>query len=169
MLNGIGYKQQLNDFSKNRACSFYVLIIALWSKQKLGASAYFFVSCTKIIVELQILISLVWFKANKCSFHIFDHRYIIEGINIGLQMFKTWRIYLFIFLQCCVKLFCIYSVFLSYNLADLNWLKEQSSSFRYLWIWHIKSFQQSIWHLSLLDQTENQVYWVSQYHTSSNH
>ena len=64
-------------------------------------------------------------------------RYSIDNINQQLticqQMLKTWCNDLFLFWIVVKKLgaFVVYT--LSYNLADLNWAKEQSTSIRYLW------------------------------------
>ena len=63
-------------------------------------------------------------------------RYSINNINHQLtiyqQMLKTWCNDLFLY-YIVVKKFVAFVVYtLSYNLADLNWAKEQSTSIRYL-------------------------------------
>ena len=64
-------------------------------------------------------------------------RYSISNINQHLtncqQMLKIWCIHLFLFCNVMKKIgaFMVYS--LSFNLTNLNWPKEQSTSFRYLW------------------------------------
>ena len=55
-----------------------------------------------------------------------------KQLTVCQKMLKTLCIN--VFFQCCVKKlgsFMVYS--LSFNLADLNWPKEQSTSIRYLW------------------------------------
>ena len=60
-----------------------------------------------------------------------------QQLTICQQMFKIWCIHLFLFCNVVKKIgtFIVYS--LSFNLADLNWLEDQSTSFRYLWSYPI--------------------------------
>ena len=40
-----------------------------------------------------------------------DHRYLVDQqLTICQQKFKNWCINLFLFLQCCIKTWCIYTV-----------------------------------------------------------
>ena len=98
---------------------------------------------------------LLW--VNGCTPQIsIRGRYSISNINQQLticqQMLRIWCIHLFLFLQSCEK------NSLLFNLADLNWPKEQSTSIRYQWctphqlIWLVVrnfDFSPGMWHLAL--------------------
>ena len=49
-------------------------------------------------------------------------------------MLKIWCIHIFLSLQCCEKIGAFILHFLSFNLTDLKWPKDQSTSIRYPWL-----------------------------------
>ena len=63
-------------------------------------------------------------------------RYSICNINQQLtncqQILKIWCIHLFLFCNVMTKIVAFIVYFLSFNLANLNWPEESSTSIRYL-------------------------------------
>ena len=67
-----------------------------------------------------------------CSLNRTSISNINQQLTICQQTLKFWCIHLFLFCNVVKKIgaFKVYS--LSFNLADLSWPKEQSTSIRYL-------------------------------------